>query len=151
MINYDKLTECSKCGSDACYTQTISDDVNIELCFGCGFQTNSLMKRDTQFFYEQFEVLPEINKLLMVEEEDTGKIWIPSFMQVEDKGMVFVQGTNYENWEWVGVKSIKVPKNQKDKFKGTKYKADFSSLKGFGKGGFIDALDYTEILYSIKK
>jgi hypothetical protein len=39
---YDNLIECTRCGSDACYIQEVTKDIKIELCYGCGFQSNSL-------------------------------------------------------------------------------------------------------------
>ena len=145
-MNYETLTECTKCGSDACYVQEVSAEIKIEMCFGCGFMTNTLLRRETQFFIEQMEVLPEINKALMVEEEDTGKIWMPSFIHVEDKGMVFANGTSIDNWKWGAVKSVKTTKEEKLKMKGEKYKADYSTLKEFTEREFIDALGYIGIL-----
>ena len=38
------------------------------------------------------EILPELYKSLMVEDE-TGKIWMPSMVNIPDKGMVFTDGT----------------------------------------------------------
>ena len=43
-MTYDALKECTRCGSDACYTQEVTKDTNIELCYGCGFQSNSIIK-----------------------------------------------------------------------------------------------------------
>ena len=63
-MNFDELKECTRCGSDACYRQEISKDISIELCYGCGFQSNSLMKKGSEFFNQQWELLPELYKVL---------------------------------------------------------------------------------------
>lgn len=146
-MNYEALIECTKCGSDACFVQEVTSELKIEWCFGCGFVTNSELKKGTQFMIEQMEVLPEINKALMVEEEDTGKIWMPSFVNVTEKGMVFAKGNSPDNWKWGAVKSIPMNKKEQKRLNTEeKYKADYSTLKEFKEREFIEALDYIGIL-----
>ena len=144
-MKFDELTLCSRCGSDACYTQEVTKDIKIELCYGCGFQSNSLMKKDTQFFFEQMEVLPDLYKALM-DEEENGKIWMPTSINIEDKGMIFADGTGRDNWRWAGVKAVPVLKDEKEKYKGAKYRADMSTIKHFEERDFIEALSYIGVL-----
>jgi len=136
-MNFDELKECTRCGSDACYRQEVTKDISIEMCYGCGFQSNSLMKKGTDFFKEQFDVLPELYKELMDEEEETGKIWMPSTINIKEQGMVFADGTGRDNWKWAAVKSIL------DKEKG--FKTDMSTIKHFEERDFIEALSYIEV------
>lgn len=145
-MNFDELKECTRCGSNACYKQEINSEINLELCYGCGFQSNSLMKKGEEFFEEQFEVLPELYKELLDEEEETGKIWMPTTVNVEDKGMVFADGSGRNNWKWAGVKSIPITDNDDDKFKGKKFKPDMTTIKHFVEGDFMEALSYIEVL-----
>ena len=91
-MNFDELIQCTRCGSDACYRQEVTKDITLEMCYGCGFISNSLLKPDSKFLKEQMEVLPELYKSLLDEEEETGKIWMPSTINVEEKGMVFADG-----------------------------------------------------------
>lgn len=144
-MQYDTLTECSRCGSDACYIQEITQEVKLEFCYGCGFQSHSLMKNGSEFFIEQLALLPDLYKSL-VEEEDAGKVWMPSFINVEDKGMVFADGTGRDNWRWAGVKSIPVSKKEKEKYKGAKHRADMTTLKHFEERDYMEALSYIQVL-----
>ena len=137
-MNFDELKKCTRCGSNACYKQEVTKDISIELCYGCGFQSNSLMKKGSKFFKEQLELLPELYKILMDEEEETGKIWMPTTINIKDKGMVFANGTSRDNWKWSGVKAIP------DKEKG--YKTDMSTIKYFEERDFMEALSYIEVL-----
>lgn len=137
-MNFDELRECSRCGSDACYKQEVTKDISIEMCYGCGFQSNSLMEKGSEFFNEQWELLPELYKVLMDEEEETGKIWMPSTINLKEKGMVFADGNSRDNWRWAGVKSIP------DEEKG--YKTDMTTLKHFKERDFIEALSYIGVL-----
>ena len=145
-MNFDDLNICSRCGSDACYSQEVSKNISIELCYGCGFQSNSLMKKGSEFFNEQWELLPELYKVLMDEEEDTGKIWMPTTINVKGKGMIFADGTGRNNWKWAGVKSVLVPEEEKEKYKGEQYKTDMTTIKHFEEKDFIEALSYIGIL-----
>lgn len=145
-MKYDELKECTRCGSDACYTQEVTKDISIEMCYGCGFQSNSIIKKGNEFFNQQFENLPELYKELMDEEEETGKIWMPTIINLKDKGMVFADGTGRNNWRWAAVKSVEIPKEEQEKFKGEKYKADMSTIKHFIEREFIEALSYIGVL-----
>lgn len=136
-MEFDELKECTRCGSDACYSQEVTKEISIELCYGCGFQSNSLMKKGSEFFNEQFELLPEIYKVLM-DEEENGKIWMPTHINIKDKGSVFANGSDRKNWKWAGVKAIK------DKEKG--YKTDMSTVKYFEERDFMEALSYIEVI-----
>ena len=120
-MKFDNLIECTRCGSDACYTQEVTKDITIEMCYGCGFQSNSLMKRDTDFFINQMELLPDLYKVLLDEEED-GKIWMPSTVNIPDKGMIFANGKGRDNWKWGAVKAIPVSEEEKEKFKGVDFR-----------------------------
>ena len=137
-MKFDELKECSRCSSDACYSQEITKDINIELCYGCGFQSNSLMLKGSEFFNQQFELLPELYKVLMDEEDDTGKIWMPTTINIKDKGMIFAEGSDRLNWRWAAVQAIH------DEESG--YKTDMKTLKNFKERDFMDALSYIGVL-----
>jgi len=145
-MKFDELKECTRCGSDACYTQEVTKDIKIELCYGCGFQSNSIIKKGNEFFNEQFETLPELYKELMDEEEETGKIWMPTIINLKDQGMVFADGTGRSNWKWAGVRVTEVSEDEKERFKGQKYKPDMSTVKHFEERDFIEALSYIGVL-----
>ena len=145
-MNFDELKECSRCGSDACYGQEVTKEVIIELCYGCGFQSNSIMISGSDFLIEQMGLLPELYKELMDEEEETGKIWMPTSINIEDKGMVFADGTSRNNWRWAGVKAVPIPEEEKDKYKDKSYKPDMSTIKHFEERDFMEALSYIKVI-----
>ena len=43
----DKLTDCKRCGGNACYEQHINDNATTWLCMGCGFTTSTVMTKDS--------------------------------------------------------------------------------------------------------
>jgi hypothetical protein len=147
-MSKDKLTICPRCGSDACYEQTLSSDYKVYQCYGCGFTTNTLMTEDSKFLEEQVEVLPELYKDLMYTDEK-GHYWMPSAVNDPKKGMIYADGANSDNWKWSAVKAIKIDKKNKYKYpipnkEGEYYefKMDMSSLNKYEERDFIEALDY---------
>ena len=145
----DNLTTCNRCGSDACYVQEVNENVKLHFCYGCGFQANTAMTRDSEFLQQQMEVLPELYKELMGEDEN-GTIWMPSVVNIPDKGMVFADGPNGLQWQWAAVKAVPMPEDEKAKFKAKgkeyDYKMDMTTLTHFSERDFIDALSYIGVL-----
>jgi hypothetical protein len=145
----DNLTTCNRCSSDACYVQEVNQDVKLYFCYGCGFQANTAMKRDSEFLKEQMEVLPELYKELMGEDEN-GTIWMPSVVNIPDKGMVFADGPNGQQWQWAAVKATLMSEEEKAKFKEKgkeyDYKMDMTTLTHFSERDFIEALSYIGVL-----
>lgn len=145
----DNLTTCDRCGSDACYVQEVNQDVKLHFCYGCGFQANTAMKRDSEFLQQQMEVLPELYKELLGEDEN-GTIWMPSVVNLPDKGMVFADGPNGQQWQWAAVKATLMSEDEKTKFKEKgkeyDYKMDMTTLKHFSEREFIEALTYIDVL-----
>jgi hypothetical protein len=147
----DNLTICDRCGSDACYVQEVSPEVSNYLCYGCGFITNTVMTEGSEFVTLQAEILPELYKDLFFKDVE-GKIWMPNMVNQPDKGMVFAQGNNKENWRWTGVKAVPVKEEEKKKYPkpGKKdeyyeFRMDMSTAKYFEEKDFMDALEYIGI------
>ena len=145
----DNLTTCERCGSDACYVQEVNSEVKLYQCYGCGFIANTVMTRDSEFLEQQLTVLPELYKELMGEDEN-GLIWLPSVVNVPDKGMVFADGSNGQQWAWAAVKATLMSEEEKTKFKAKgkeyDYKMDMSSLQHFSERDYMEALSYIGVL-----
>ena len=151
-MSADKLTICKRCGSDACYTTEVNDKINNYFCYGCGFQSNSLMKEGEQIMEEQMEILPELYKDLKFEDKD-GQIWFPSTVNLPTQGMVFANGSTTENWKWAAVKAVEVLEFEKHKYPkpGKKdeyyeHRMDMSTMKQFEERDYMEALSYIGVL-----
>ena len=91
---------------------------------------------------EQLEVLPELYKDLVFI-DDQNRNWIPSTINVPDKGMIFINGTDVYNWKWNASLATEIPKEDLDRFpEGTTHRIDQTNAKEFGEREFIEALDY---------
>jgi hypothetical protein len=138
----DEMITCPKCGCDACYKTQINEVKSSYFCWGCGYQTNDLMKEGEFDFVGYEEILPELYKDVKHQDEE-GRVWYPITINLEDKGTVFLNGKSADLVEWAGIKVTELTEEEKTqpKFKDKKYKSDAKSLKSFG-NDFIEACDY---------
>jgi hypothetical protein len=141
----DNLTTCPRCSSDACYVDEVNKDIKTYFCYGCGFQTNSLMKEGEEFYTLQTETLPELYKDLISEDEN-GLKWMPSAINVQDKGMVFANGTSVGDWKWSAVKAIPLQEDDKKLTEDQTHKMDMETKKDFVEREYMDALSYIGLL-----
>ena len=148
----DNLIICKHCGSDACYVEEVNQELSTYFCYGCGFQTNSLMKEDSEFYKEQISILPELYKDLLEKDED-GIIWMPSTVNLPQQGMIFANGPSKTDWGWAAVKAVPVTEEEKEKYpipnqKGKFYewRMDMTTLKMFRELEYMEALSYISVL-----
>jgi hypothetical protein len=137
--------------SNACYESQVTDDISIKTCLGCGFSTtNPLMKKGEEFYKEQIEKLPQLYKDLLFEDND-GLTWQPSVVNLPEKGMIYAEGTNKDNWKWVVKLAKPISEEEKEKFpvpgrvgEFYKFRLDPATTKYFNKHDYIDAIYYLE-------
>ena len=98
------------------------------------------MKKDTDTERAVTEKQPHLYKDLCFTDPD-GYVWYPATMTVPDKGMVYIDGTSAEDWEWAATPMRALTRKEKrmKQFKGKEYIADTSRTKRFGKNGFMEA------------
>ena len=112
---------------------------------GCGFTTNELMIEGSQLVIEIEEVMPELYKDIRFI-DDEKKVWYPTIINIQDKGTVFVNGTNKDTWGWAGIKAIEITDEEKEKLKGATHKSDPKTLKTFTKDQFDEACHYIGLI-----
>jgi len=141
----DNLTICSRCGSDACYVDEVNLEIKTQFCYGCGFQTNSLMKEGEEFYTQQLDVLPELYKDLLYTDKNN-QVWMPSAVNIPEQGMVFANGPSGQEWGWAAVKAIELQEGDKRVREDQTHKMDMNSIQMFGERDFMDALSYIGVL-----
>ena len=138
-LENDKLSECSRCKGDACYTQVVNN-ITLYSCYGCGFQTSTIMKKGEEFFEEQLEILPELYKSLLGEDEE-GRIWMPQTVNLPQQGMVFAStAKEYEE-------KYPIPHKTGEFYE---WRMDMTTEKRFPHNDFVEALDYIGIFGEAK-
>ena len=146
MIDKDSLVE-GPFGSDACYKSSFEQEgqtITNWLCFGSGFTTSTLMTEGSTAATNLIETAPTLYKDLLHIDEDK-KVWLPSTITLPAKGMVFLDGTNKDNWNWTAVKASRLTEEDIKSGKypeGNEWKMDMKNKKVFGKDDFMDAMDH---------
>ena len=140
-MQYDEIINCPLTGGDLCYKIEINEEITQYLSLSCGFWTNTLMTPGTDFYNEQFEILPEIYKDLAQTDTNTGLVWLPNTVNIAELGMVFAEGKSEDEWAWSAVLAVKLNEEEKKEHK-MDFKTDMSSIKRFGPLDYIEALDY---------
>jgi hypothetical protein len=152
-MQHEEIINCPKSGGDLCYKVQVAPEIYNYLSISCGFWTNSFMTEDHEFYMQQMETLPELYKDLAWTDPKTGLIWLPNTINIEDKGMVFANGTNISNWKWAAVKAIEIPKKDQKKHpipgkpgEFMKYRMDMKNMKTFEERDYMEALSYIGVL-----
>ena len=123
----ESFITCLKCGGDAC-SEISNGVVTIWICMGCGFTSNNTITDAN--VTEMEATLPELYKDLRFKDKE-GKYWYPNSVILDDKSMVFAEGTNVQDWMWTAVQA-------KDG------KTDMTTKKEFQIHEFMDALEYID-------
>jgi hypothetical protein len=152
-MQHEEIINCPKSGGDLCYKVQVAPEIYNYLSISCGFWTNSFMTEDHEFYKQQMETLPELYKDLAWVDPKTGLIWLPNTINVEDKGMVFANGTDASNWRWAAVKAIELPEDDRKNHpipgkpgQFMKYRMDMKNMKTFEERDYMDALSYIGVL-----
>jgi hypothetical protein len=121
----ESLIICAKCGGNACH-EASNEKLTIWSCFGCGFTSNTTLTDEK--IEEVVSVFPQLYRDLQFQDKK-GLYWYPMTVILDDKSMVFAEGTSIENWVWSAVQS-------------KEGKADMTTKKEYPQSEFMDALEY---------
>ena len=121
----ESLIICPKCGGDACH-EASNEKLTLWSCYGCGFTSNTTLVENK--LTEVEAVIPQLYKDLKFKDEK-GYYWYPMTVILDDKSMVFAEGTNANDWKWSAVQA-------------KEGKADMSTKKEYEQNEFMDALEY---------
>ena len=147
-LEKDKLVE-GPFGSNACYEQTFNQDgkeIKTWLCFGSGFTTSTLMTEGSKIVNDLLETSPELYKDLLHTDKEN-RVWAPATISLPEKGMVFLDGTSKEEWQWAAVKSIPITEEDrkvKQFPKDQTHKMDMQNMKHFEQRDFMTALEHID-------
>jgi|TARA_B100000683_G_C12502626_1_gene558066 hypothetical protein len=145
MVSKDKLVQ-GPFGGNACYEQTFDKDgqeVTTWLCFGSGFTTSTMLTKGSKLVEDTIETSPELYRDLMFEDKEN-RVWIPATITLPAKGMVFVDGTSKDDWQWTAVKAIEITEEDrklKNYPENQQYRMDMANSKKFSQKDFMDALE----------
>ena len=144
-LEQDKLVQ-GPFGSNACYEQLYEQEgkqIKTWLCFGSGFTTSTLMTEGSKVVTDLLETSPELYKDLLHTDEEK-RVWAPATITLPEKGMVFLDGSNKEQWKWASVRSVPITEEDRKtkSFPSDQtHKMDMNNIKHFEQNDFMTALE----------
>lgn len=141
----DKLTECKRCGGNACYEQNVNEELTTWMCMGCGFTTSTQLGVNSPLVANTLETSPELYKDLMFVDTDN-RVWFPSTITLPGQGMVFIDGTSKTDWKWSSVPAVEITEEDR---KLKDYPADQTIRMDMPNGKKYEQKDFMEALENI--
>ena len=147
-LNQDQLVE-GPFGSNACYEQTFEQQgqqIKTWLCFGSGFTTSTLMTEGSKVVKDLLETSPELYKDLLYTDKQK-RVWAPATISIPEKGMVFLDGSSKDIWNWSAVKAVPITEEDRKgkRFpKDQTHRMDMTNLKQYAQNDFMTALEYID-------
>jgi hypothetical protein len=135
----DNLVKCPHCEAEMCYEYHNPQYIQW-MCFNCGYGSTSHMVKDSDFVKSSKEVLPELIKDLEFTDENDF-VWYPSTINIPEKGILFPNGNNKDNWMWAVAPLILIKKEEKARFpKKQTHKVDLNNMQYFPREEFAKAV-----------
>ena len=104
------------------------------------------MTEGSKVVNDLLETSPELYKDLLHIDKDK-RVWAPATITLPEKGMVFLDGSSKEQWQWAAVRAIPITEEDRKvkQFPSDQtHKMDMKNLKHFAQNNFMDALEYID-------
>ena len=149
----DTFVQCPHCGSRLCYSQVVGkteqgEDIETLTCLSCGFTTSNQMLEGSETEKAVSAKHPSLYKDLRFKDVH-GFVWYPAVVTAPNVGMVYIDGSSTEDWEWAFTPMRKLTRRERrsGKYGDQEYISIPVATKKFGQdGGFIKALDWAGLL-----
>ncbi len=132
--------KCPVCKSKAqCFDEYVEEDnFHSYLCFKCGYTSNSKFTYGSDELLSSLEASPQLIIELQVADWERDIVWIPSVLNMGEKGIIFPEGT-YEDWSWKYAKVVDIPEEDREKYNGEEKRLDVESANIYGQHEFLKA------------
>ena len=132
--------KCPVCKSKAqCFDEyVVEDNFHSYLCFKCGYTSNSKFTYGSDELLSSLEASPQLIIELQVADWERDIVWIPSVLNMGEKGIIFPEGT-YEDWSWKYAKVVDIPEEDREKYNGEEKRLDVESANIYGQHEFLKA------------
>ena len=101
------------------------------------------MTEGSKLVEDLIETSPELYKDLLYTDKEK-RVWAPATITLPEKGMVFLDGANKEDWKWASVKSIPITEEDRKTKKFPKeqtHKMDMKNIIHYPQNDFMTALE----------
>tara|TARA_B100000424_G_scaffold238648_1_gene204853 strand:- start:4377 stop:4886 length:510 start_codon:yes stop_codon:yes gene_type:complete len=103
-------------GSENCFkvfTEPSSEE--SYLCMTTGYSSNSNLRVGSKELELELERSPELVRAIQFYDEKRDLVWIPTIINIPEKGMVFPEG-NLENWGWSYASIVGIPEDEQKNY-----------------------------------
>ena len=144
-LNYkEKNIVCPNCGSMRCfesYTEPKSEE--SYLCIQCGYMSHSKYLENSDILSKQLEQSADIIGKVKLFDEERNIVWLPSVLNMGERGIIYPEGTDKTDWHWKYAKTKKLSEDeQKDYPVPDKEGQFYSSILDVKNANTYDKLDF---------
>tara|TARA_R110001592_G_C13117032_1_gene745479 strand:+ start:926 stop:1414 length:489 start_codon:yes stop_codon:yes gene_type:complete len=108
-----KIT-CPVDGLGNCFQERLPEG-DTYMSFDCGYASNEHYKIGSEAVENVLSKAPQLIQELAFDDNARGIVWIPSVVQIPNKGIVFPDGTSKDQWGYRFAAEIEIPEEeQKD-------------------------------------
>ena len=98
-----------------CNNTSVLKEKDIKICLTRGFQTMTTYKDGVEQYETMKQTAPKIVKKLTFYDKKLEQYWVPTILNIPDKGMIFPEG-NELDWEWSFAPIITIPLFERIKY-----------------------------------
>ena len=113
MTNNNRI-KCPLCESQNCFEESI-DETKSYLCVQCGYMSTSLYIPGSDTLKKAFETTTRLIQDLQYYDLERNLVWVPSVVNVPNKGMVVPEG-DVGNWWWSYIPIIEIEESEKEQY-----------------------------------
>ena len=97
----EKNIICPSCGSYRCfesYTEPKTEE--SYLCIQCGYMSHSKYLENSDILNQQLDKSADLIGRVKKYDEERGIMWLPSVLNMGDRGIIYPEGTDTNDWYW---------------------------------------------------
>jgi Zn ribbon nucleic-acid-binding protein len=138
---------CPNCESLRCfksYTEPKTDE--SYMCVQCGYMSHSKYTKESKILNEQLDNSADLVSKLKLEDTERNIVWLPSVLNMGDRGIIYPEGSSETEWVWKHAKVKKLSEEERKNYpvpnkKDTYYESilDVKSAKTYDKLDFFSA------------
>ena len=113
----EKNIPCPNCGSLRCfqsYTEPETDE--SFMCVQCGYMSHSKYVKGSDILNQQLNNSADLVGKLKLEDKERNIVWLPSVLNMGDRGIIYPEGTSADDWVWKYAKVKKLEESERKNY-----------------------------------
>jgi len=143
----EKNVVCPNCGSMRCFESSTEPKTEESyLCIQCGFMSHSKYLENSEVLNNQLTQSADIIGSVKLYDKERDIVWLPSVLNMGDRGIIYPEGTDSSNWHWKFAKTKTLKEDEQKDYpvpnkEGEFYKSilDVKNARTYDKLDFMSA------------